>query len=99
MELPTVEISQNSDIIDISDGSNAKIYLTESATRSLLKTIIWRIVSTGVTIGISYIYLDDLGVASKLGAIDCVGKLIIHYLYERGCTKIKWGYTEISVTV
>lgn len=106
MESSTVEISQNIDNINtitvnsnISGESNTKIYLTETATRSLVKAIIWRIIATGATIGISYIYLDDLSVATKLGAIDCVGKLIMHYLYERGCTKIKWGYTEKSVTV
>ena len=73
--------------------------MTETATRSCAKAIGWRIVATGTTIVVSYFYLDDISKASEIGAIDFVGKLILHYLYERCFSKITWGYTEKTVRV
>lgn len=73
--------------------------MTETATRSCVKAIGWRIVATGTTIVVSYFYLEDISKATEIGAIDFVGKLILHYLYERGFSKITWGYTEKTVSV
>ena len=52
------------------------------------------------TISVSYIFLNDIKSAIKLGGIDMGIKFIIHYLYERGFSKIKWGYelTEVDTT-
>lgn len=60
-------------------------------TRSLVKTIIWRIISFILTIGIVYITTGNLTAAFSIGAIEVVIKFVSYYSYERIWNKIKWG--------
>ncbi len=88
-----VSISESSVPIVI-PSTKATVRLTETKARSLVKAIAWRLVATGTTILVSYFYLDDITDATEIGVIDCVGKLLLHYAYERGFTRIRWGYQE-----
>ena len=96
-EIVDTNIDTNIDTsIDTSIDTNNtnKIIYTETKCRSCVKALVWRAIATVTTISISYFYLGDIDTATKLGLVDMTIKLGIHYMYERGFTKIKWGYIE-----
>ncbi len=55
----------------------------DSATKSLLKTISWRIVGTIDTIVIAYLLTGEIGIAASIGSIEVFSKLILYYFHER----------------
>lgn len=55
----------------------------ESHTRSLLKTITWRVIATSTIIAIAYFTTGDIDVALKMGSIEFFVKMILYYFHER----------------
>ncbi len=55
----------------------------DSATKSVLKTISWRIVGTIDTIVIAYLLTGEIGIAASIGSIEVFSKLILYYFHER----------------
>ncbi len=55
----------------------------ESHTRSILKTITWRIIATSTIIAIAYFTTGDIDVALKMGSIEFFVKMILYYFHER----------------
>ena len=64
----------------------------ETHLRTLIKSIIWRIIATLTTILFAYIFTKDINKSWKLGIIDSIFKFILYYIYERLFIRIKWGY-------
>ena len=87
-DIKSVDIELN----EVSNDTENMSTTTESTKRSCMKAVTWRIIAFITTMVISYIYLGDISEATQIGIIDTVIKFIIHYVYERGWTKIKWGY-------
>ena len=71
----------------------------ESNTRSIVKTISWRIIATITTMSLVYIFIGDLTVAVSVGGIEVFLKMFIYFLHERGWDKIKFGKKEIKPAV
>ena len=65
-----------------------------SKTRSILKTISWRIVGTLDTIALGWIITGDPTVGLKVGALELVTKFVLYYFHERVWDKVKWGKTK-----
>jgi uncharacterized membrane protein len=63
----------------------------ETGTRSLVKTISWRLTGTGATFFISYLILGSFSVASTIAIIQLTTNTILYYLHERVWNRIKWG--------
>jgi len=57
--------------------------LKESHTRTILKTISWRIIATTTTVTIAYFIFGDISNALKVGGIEFFAKMVIYYLHER----------------
>jgi uncharacterized membrane protein len=55
----------------------------DSNTKSLLKSISWRIVGTIDTIVISYIITGQLVMAVSIGSVEVVTKILLYYVHER----------------
>jgi uncharacterized membrane protein len=55
----------------------------DSAAKTLLKTISWRIIGTIDTMMIAYILTGEIGMAISIGSIEVFTKLILYYLHER----------------
>lgn len=55
----------------------------DSAAKSLLKTISWRVVGTLDTMMIAYFLTGEVGIALSIGSIEVFTKLILYYLHER----------------
>ena len=62
-----------------------------SKTRSILKTLSWRIVGTLDTMFLGWIITSDPTVGLKIGALELVTKFILYYLHERVWLKSKYG--------
>ena len=63
----------------------------ESPIRSIIKTISWRIIATGTTIIIAYLFTGDTETALQIGSAEVIIKLVIYYIHERAWTNVKWG--------
>jgi len=69
--------------------------MNEKAYRSIVKTISWRVLGTVDTIIISYIITDNLKMATSIGSIELVTKMILYYYHERAWNKINLGRGRI----
>ena len=60
-------------------------------TRTILKTISWRIVGTLDTMALGWIITGSPLVGLKIGALELVTKFVLYYLHERVLIKFKFG--------
>lgn len=63
----------------------------ERLSRSLIKSISWRIIGTIDTIIISYFITGELSFALSIGGIELITKMILYVVHERLWNTIKWG--------
>ena len=63
---------------------------TDTSTRSLVKTISWRITGSGATFAISYLVLGDFSVAGTIAITQVTLNTILYYIHERIWNKIIW---------
>ena len=63
---------------------------TDTSTRSLVKTISWRITGSGATFAISYLVLGDFSVSSTIAITQVTLNTILYYVHERIWNKITW---------
>jgi uncharacterized membrane protein len=61
--------------------------------RTLVKAILWEIISFVLATGISYPFVGTLVNSVALCTLLFVVKVIFLYLYERQWKRIKWGKT------
>lgn len=87
IEVSVTEPTSENSKIDKLSSSNS-----ESRTRSCVKAIGWRGIALGTTMSISYFYLGDISTATKIGVVDMGIKFMVHFMYERIWSHIKWGY-------
>lgn len=64
----------------------------ETIYRSLIKALIWRGIATASTFTIAYFIDNNVDSAIKISLLDCSINFSLHFIYERGFTKLKWGY-------
>ena len=62
-----------------------------SKTRSILKTISWRVVGTLDTIALGWFITGDPTVGLKVGGLELITKFILYYIHERLWLKNKYG--------
>tara|TARA_R110002020_G_scaffold122983_1_gene278951 strand:+ start:1698 stop:1904 length:207 start_codon:yes stop_codon:yes gene_type:complete len=60
-------------------------------TRTILKTLSWRIVGTLDTMVLGWVITGNPMVGLKIGALELVTKFILYYLHERAWLKNKYG--------
>lgn len=63
----------------------------DKITRSIAKTISWRLIGTLDTIIISWIITGELTMALSIGSIELVSKMLLYFFHERAWNRIKWG--------
>jgi uncharacterized membrane protein len=63
----------------------------ERFSRSLIKSVSWRIIGTLDTIVISYVITGRLAFALSIGGIEMITKMVLYVVHERIWNKIKWG--------
>jgi uncharacterized membrane protein len=63
---------------------------TDTSTRSLVKTISWRLTGSGATFAISYLVSGDFSVAGTIAIIQVTVNTVLYYVHERIWNKIAW---------
>lgn len=63
----------------------------EGWSRSLIKSISWRIIGTLDTILISYFITGDMSFALSIGGVELVTKMMLYVAHERLWNKVNWG--------
>jgi uncharacterized membrane protein len=63
--------------------------LNDTKTRSLLKTISWRITGSSATFLVSYIMTGNFTIAGSIAIIQVISNTILYYIHERVWNKIK----------
>ena len=62
-----------------------------SKSRTILKTISWRVVGTLDTMILGWVITSDPLVGLKIGALELVTKFVLYYFHERIWLKSKYG--------
>jgi len=63
----------------------------EKVSRSIAKSVSWRIIGTLDTIFISWIVTGTISVALSIGLVELVTKMTLYVIHERIWNTIKWG--------
>ena len=67
------------------------VSLRERKSRSLFKTVSWRILGTLDTVLISWIVTGSSTFALSIGLIELITKMLLYYCHERVWNSIPWG--------
>jgi uncharacterized membrane protein len=65
--------------------------VTDTAVRSIVKTVSWRLTGTASTFLISYLVLGSFAVASAIASTQLIINTILYFIHERVWNKITWG--------
>ena len=65
--------------------------MKDKTSRSVWKTVSWRIIATMDTVIISYFITDSLAFAAAIGSIEVITKIFLYYFHERAWNKISFG--------
>lgn len=68
--------------------------MKEKASRSIVKTISWRITGTIDTMVISYFITGNLTMALSIGTVEVFTKMVLYFFHERLWNTIKFGRVE-----
>jgi uncharacterized membrane protein len=70
--------------------------VSDTARRSLVKTVSWRLTGSGATFGISYLISGNFVVAGSIAGIQLISNTILYFIHERVWNRIKWGRVNQS---
>ena len=65
--------------------------MSDSKSRSLVKTISWRLTGSFSTFLISFIILGNFTIAGSIAVIQIIANTTLYYIHERCWDRIKWG--------
>ena len=61
----------------------------ESHSRSLAKTISWRVLGTVDTFLLSWVITGEWHLAAAIGGTEVVTKMVLYYLHERAWNRVR----------
>ena len=65
--------------------------MVDKSSRSIVKTISWRMIGTIDTILISWVVVGNLNFAVTIGGVELFTKMALYYLHERAWNKSNFG--------
>ena len=65
--------------------------MRESKKRSIVKAIVWRIITIVVSVLTSYFLIGNWDVAIAIGSVYNIVTFFLYYFHERLWNAIKWG--------
>jgi adenylylsulfate kinase len=68
----------------------------ETNTRSIVKGVTWRVVATGTTMTIVYVFFGNLELAIATGLLETIAKVGLYWGHEKVWQKVKWGRKRIE---
>ncbi len=67
----------------------------DSAIRSVIKAVSWRILATVTTVLVIYALTDDGDLAMTVGYLDATLKMGLYYFHERIWNRVRVGMTKV----
>ena len=71
--------------------------MKSKVSRSLAKTITWRILATSDTFLIAWLITGKWSWAGAIAGIEVITKMFLYYGHERVWDKIKWGREPLEL--
>ena len=71
----------------------------ESNTRSIAKSVSWRVLGTLVTASLVLIFTGRLSLAAGVGALEIVSKMALFFLHERVWDRVRFGRHKVEPAV
>ena len=65
--------------------------MSDTAGRSMVKTISWRLTGSGATFLISYLVAGNFAVAGTIAVIQLISNTLLYFVHERVWNRIWWG--------
>ena len=65
--------------------------MKENKSRSIGKSISWRVLASCDTILISYLITGSIAIAATIGSIEVMTKMALYYFHERAWNKFTFG--------
>ena len=65
--------------------------MIESASRSFVKTITWRITGSSAVFAISWIFTDNVSMAGAIALAQLIISTSLYFIHERIWNRISWG--------
>ena len=65
----------------------------ETKTRSIVKTISWRLVGSSAVLLISFLLTGSFALAGSIATVQLISNTILYFIHERVWNKIQWGIT------
>ncbi len=65
--------------------------MKDNHSRTIAKTISWRIIATLTTAILVLIFTGSLAIAAGVGSAEAASKMVFYYAHERAWNKISWG--------
>lgn len=63
----------------------------ETKSRSIVKTVIWRIIATLITWGVLFYYTGKLAESIQITIVAAIIGMVAYYIHERTWNIINWG--------
>ena len=65
--------------------------MKENKSRSIGKSISWRVLASCDTILISFLITGSIAIAATIGSIEVMTKMVLYYFHERAWNKFTFG--------
>ena len=65
--------------------------MKENKSRSIGKSISWRVLASCDTILISYLITGSIAIAATIGSIEVMTKMVLYYFHERAWNEFTFG--------
>lgn len=69
--------------------------MKDSHKRSVAKGVTWRVLASGTTMGLVYVFTGDLALMAGVGALEIVAKFVLYYGHERAWAVVPWGRSVV----
>ena len=63
----------------------------ETHVRSVIKGITWRMIASGTTMALVFLFTGDLELMAQVGVVEITAKIFFYYLHERFWGSVSWG--------
>ena len=67
--------------------------MSETLTRTTVKTIAYRLLGSGLTFIIAFIFTGEFVVSASISVTEFVLKPAMYWIHERVWNRVKWGRT------
>ena len=63
----------------------------ETRSRSIVKTVSWRLIGSSAVLLISFLMTGSFALAGSIATIQLISNTILYFVHERIWNKIQWG--------